>query len=53
MSEEQIEKEIVQMNQPSYENAILGQLAGLLVQEKLIAPSEQLEFLQILKEEVQ
>jgi len=44
-------QEVIQMKKNLQEKAILGQLASLLVQEKLINPEEQMRFLSYLEED--
>ena len=51
MPDELTKQKDIQMKKKLQEKAILGQLASLLVQEKLIDPEEQMRFLACLEED--
>lgn len=51
MPDENSNQEVVQMRKRIVEKAILSQIAGLLVKESLLNPTEQIRFLNLLREE--
>ncbi len=48
MSEACTDKEELQMEKEQWEKRMLGQIASLLAEEKLINPEEQIRFLSLL-----